>query len=153
MSPLSPSYLQLEWGNKQHIDRVCSNYGPFDMIVGSDLIYEPFLHAALADTVAALAPPGIEVILGFPTARATLEEEPEERTTKLTHKRESEDWDGGGDASDSYCSFGEALLERGFVLREAQEGVETRPGAPASLKDKAKAADCVIIECWVSPSV
>ena len=59
---------KLRWGDDDDIEAVSERYGPFDLIVGSDLLYNPAVSTQLVDTLAALSTPGVtEVILTYPT--------------------------------------------------------------------------------------
>lgn len=58
------SVRQLQWG--VHTKRIRAELGPFDVIVGSDLLYLPQSHAALAATIDAFAMCGTQVYLASP---------------------------------------------------------------------------------------
>ena len=48
---------QLLWGDENDMERVAAS-GPFDLVVGSDLLYAPHVFPLLLDTLAQLrAPP------------------------------------------------------------------------------------------------
>jgi len=56
----------LQWGNEEEIAAVASE-GPFDMIIGSDLLYSPESFPELVDTLAALCiVERTEVVLVYP---------------------------------------------------------------------------------------
>ena len=47
----------LSWGDDDHIEAVAA-LGPFDLVVGSDLLYNPASTMLLVDTLEALSTPG-----------------------------------------------------------------------------------------------
>ena len=55
---------KLVWANKDHIERIKSNYEPFDLIIGSDLLYDPRNYPCLLTTVLQLSQPNTVTILG-----------------------------------------------------------------------------------------
>ena len=55
---------KLVWGNKGHIDCIKSNYEPFDLIVGSDLLYDPRNYPCLLSTVVQFSQRNTVTILG-----------------------------------------------------------------------------------------
>jgi len=58
---------QLLWGDESDLERVGAS-GPFDLVVGSDLLYAPHVFPLLLDTLAALcSPERTEVLLTYPT--------------------------------------------------------------------------------------
>lgn len=61
------SAAKLEWGNDEDIEKLLDTYTPFggfDLLVGSDLLYDPDRYAALHATISAF---GARTILGYPT--------------------------------------------------------------------------------------
>ena len=58
---------QLLWGDESDLERVRAS-GPFDLVVGSDLLYAPHIFPLLLDTLVELCTPGLtEVLLTYPT--------------------------------------------------------------------------------------
>ena len=58
---------RLRWGDEDDLEAAAA-LGPFDLIVGSDLLYAPEAFPDLLDTLAALSTPGeTEVLLTYPT--------------------------------------------------------------------------------------
>ena len=58
---------QLLWGDASDLERVRAS-GPFDLLVGSDLLYAPHVFPLLLDTLVELCTPGVtEVLLTYPT--------------------------------------------------------------------------------------
>jgi len=58
---------QLWWGDASDMERVGAS-GPFDLVVGSDLLYAPHVFPLLLETLAALCTPErTEVLLTYPT--------------------------------------------------------------------------------------
>ena len=67
---------QLLWGDESDLERVRAS-GPFDLIVGSDLLYAPHIFALLLDTLVELCSPGLtEVLLTYPTRYAVADATP-----------------------------------------------------------------------------
>jgi predicted nicotinamide N-methyase len=65
------SVAQLSWGNSSDMSNIdtlySSDYKPFDLIVGSDLLYDPNSHVALLETMQHFAEKGnAPVYLGYP---------------------------------------------------------------------------------------
>ena len=61
---------QLLWGDESDLERVRAS-GPFDLVVGSDLLYAPHIFPLLLDTLVELCTPGLtEVLLTYPTRYA-----------------------------------------------------------------------------------
>ena len=61
------STRRLRWGNDDEVTSAAA-LGPFDMIVGSDLLYAPESFPELLETLRALCTPGrTEVLLTYPT--------------------------------------------------------------------------------------
>ena len=58
---------QLLWGDESDLERVRAS-GPFDLVVGTDLLYAPHIFPLLLDTLVELCTPGLtEVLLTYPT--------------------------------------------------------------------------------------
>ena len=58
---------QLLWGDESDLERVRAS-GPFDLVVGSDLLYAPHIFPLLLGTLVELCTPGLtEVLLAYPT--------------------------------------------------------------------------------------
>ena len=58
---------RLRWGEQEDMDRA-SSMGPYDMIIGSDLLYAPEAFPDLLETLTQLCTPGVtEVLLTYPT--------------------------------------------------------------------------------------
>lgn len=51
----------LEWGNAHDIERVIQLHGPFDLLIGSDLLYAPEIFDTLLETLVRLSIPGRSV--------------------------------------------------------------------------------------------
>jgi len=65
------SSQQLLWGCDEHIEAI-RRLGPFDLILGSDLLYDPDQYAALRATLdALLVSPNSTAILGFTSRMGT----------------------------------------------------------------------------------
>lgn len=61
------SACRLRWGHEDEMD-VAAAKGPFDLVVGSDLLYAPESFPDLLETLTALCTPGhTEVLLTYPT--------------------------------------------------------------------------------------
>ena len=64
----SVDVCMLRWGDSDDIERVVEAHGPFDLIVGSDLLYAPEQFDDLLETLEALCTPEqTEVLLAYPT--------------------------------------------------------------------------------------
>lgn len=48
----------LEWGDYSDADRVLREHGPFDLLIGSDLLYAPEVFSSLLETLVQLSTPG-----------------------------------------------------------------------------------------------
>jgi predicted nicotinamide N-methyase len=57
--------LPLRWGDAYDLDAALE-HGPFDMVIGSDILYAPERFDELLDTVVALTAPGAVVALAYP---------------------------------------------------------------------------------------
>jgi predicted nicotinamide N-methyase len=63
----SVSVQRLRWGNEAEVSSL-SGQGPYDLIIGSDLLYAPEAFDDLLDTLSGLCTPGrTEVLLTYPT--------------------------------------------------------------------------------------
>ena len=56
----------LLWGNEDQIDHIKNKYGPFDFIIGSDLLYEPLNYHDLLKTIQNLSEQKAVTILAHP---------------------------------------------------------------------------------------
>ena len=57
----------LEWGYEFDTEAVRESHGPFDLLIGSDLLYAPEVFPELLETLVALSTPGrTEVMLVHP---------------------------------------------------------------------------------------
>jgi predicted nicotinamide N-methyase len=66
-SDLPAQAMQLEWGDSDDIS-AAKDHGPYDVLVGSDILYAPERFDALLETLVKLSTPGkTEVILTYPT--------------------------------------------------------------------------------------
>ena len=67
---------QLLWGDASDLERVRAS-GPFDLVVGSDLLYAPHVFPLLLDSLVQLCTPGLtEVLLTYPTRYAVADAAP-----------------------------------------------------------------------------
>ena len=57
---------KLLWGNDEHINYIQNNYEPFDLIIGSDLLYEPLNYPSLLATVLKLSEQHTVTVFGHP---------------------------------------------------------------------------------------
>ncbi len=62
----------LLWGNATHIADIAQRHEPFDLIVGSDLLYDEKQHVALLATLEALSGAATVVVLANPQRYATM---------------------------------------------------------------------------------
>ncbi|GAB4842927.1 hypothetical protein Ancab_012905 [Ancistrocladus abbreviatus] len=67
MNPGSDSFgsikaMELDWGNKDHIQAVCP---PYDYIIGTDVVYAEHLLEPLLQTILALSGPRTTIMLGY----------------------------------------------------------------------------------------
>ena len=58
------SVAQLLWGDAAHMEAVQA-HAPFDLVVGSDVLYDPDQYPALLRTLAAFTTERTDVVLGF----------------------------------------------------------------------------------------
>jgi|EP01046_Picozoa_sp_COSAG06_P010884 predicted nicotinamide N-methyase len=61
--PRAPAVRRLCWGDSRDMARVMADGGSFDVIIGSDILYNEASWPALLATIAALSRPGTEVML------------------------------------------------------------------------------------------
>jgi predicted nicotinamide N-methyase len=61
---------QLLWGCGEHLEQI-SALGPFDLVLGSDLLYDPDMYPALRSTLDALVGEGGVAVLGFTSRLGT----------------------------------------------------------------------------------
>ena len=56
----------LLWGNEEQINHIQNKHGPFDFIIGSDLLYEPLNYNDLLKTIQNLSEQKTVTILAHP---------------------------------------------------------------------------------------
>ena len=56
----------LLWGNEEHISHIKKRYGKFDLIIGSDLLYEPLNYPNLLKTILCLSDSETVTFLAHP---------------------------------------------------------------------------------------
>lgn len=57
--------LPLRWGDAYDVDEALG-HGPFDMVIGSDILYAPERFDDLLETIVELTAPGAVVLLAYP---------------------------------------------------------------------------------------
>lgn len=77
-SPEGVHVKELYWGNLTHLQTLKNEFGLFDVIVGTDVVYHQGIEVltALVETIVSLSHTGTEVLIAYEDREGMIEDEP-----------------------------------------------------------------------------